>query len=78
MTTAEQENSTCQTPAITAAKMFRSSPYQAIRCLKCGFRDGVLTIEGCLPSFHLTQLALTAVRDLEGVTRIENRIEVAD
>lgn len=77
MMTAEHPNPARHSPADTAAGIFRNSSYQSIRGLKCSFLDGVLTIEGCLPSFHLNQLALTAVQDIEGVERIENRVEVA-
>jgi hypothetical protein len=51
--------------------------YRAIRSLSCSFLDGVLTIEGRLPNFHLNQIALTAVQDIEGVERIDNRVDVA-
>lgn len=77
MPIAEQENTGCQSPATVAAKIFRDSPYQAIRSLTCTFKNGVLTIQGCLPNFHLTQVAIAAVRDIRGVQRVENRITVA-
>lgn len=39
-------------------------------------KGGQLTLGGCIPSFYLKQLAQEALRSLEGVRRIENRIEV--
>jgi osmotically-inducible protein OsmY len=77
MMTAEHPKHARHSPADIAAKSFRDSSYQAIRGLSCSFRDGVLTIEGHLPNFHLNQVALTAVQDIEGVERIENKVEVA-
>jgi len=77
MMTAKHQKLARHSPADAASKIFSDSSYQAIRCLKCSFLDGVLTIEGRLPNFHLNQLAWTAVQDIEGVERIENRVEVA-
>lgn len=63
-------------PAQVAERIFRASPYHAIRSLKCDYREGILTIRGPLPSYHLKQTAQTVVRDLAGVQRIENLAEV--
>lgn len=41
------------------------------------FSQGILTLEGRLPSFYLKQVLQTALRDLDGVTRIDNRVDVA-
>jgi hypothetical protein len=73
----EHHKPTRHSPADTAEQVYRKSSYRAIRNLKCSFRDGVLSIEGCLPSFHLKQLALTAVQNIDGVDRIDDRVEVA-
>ncbi len=67
----------CESPAASAEKIYRESPYQALRCLQCSFTDGVLILAGHLPSFFMKQLAQTSVRGLDGVERIENRIEVS-
>ena len=42
------------------------------------YSDGVLTLRGRLPSFYLKQVLQTLLLDLEGVTRIDNRVEVAN
>ena len=63
-------------PADKAREILEESPYHPLRRLTCSYSQGVLTVVGCLPSFHLKQLAQTALRDLDGVTRIENQIEV--
>ena len=38
--------------------------------------QGVLILKGRLPSFYLKQLLQIRLRDLEGVERIDNRVEV--
>ncbi len=52
------------------------NPYLALRNIHCDFREGVLTLIGCLPTYHLKQVAQTAVAALDGVERIVNAIEV--
>lgn len=54
------------------------SPYRAIRRIMCRFDDGVLTLEGHVPTFHYKQLAQTAVVGIDGVVRVVNQIEVDD
>lgn len=77
MMTVERTKPTLHSPGDIAARIFRDSSYRAIRSLSCSFLDGVLTIEGRLPNFHVNQIALTAVQDIKGVERIDNRVEVA-
>jgi CheY-like chemotaxis protein len=59
-----------------AEARLRSNPYLALKNVSCEGRDGVLTLRGCLPSYYLKQVAQSAVAGLDGVTRIDNRIEV--
>ena len=40
------------------------------------YSQGILTLEGRLPSFYLKQVLQTLLRDLDGVTRIVNRVDV--
>lgn len=40
------------------------------------YRDHVLTLRGCVPSFYLKQVLQTAIRDLDGVRLIDNHVEV--
>jgi hypothetical protein len=40
------------------------------------FREGTLVVTGILPSFYLKQVLQTILRDLPGVVRIDNRVEV--
>ncbi len=65
-----------ESPAEAASRLLWSSSYHTVRRITCTFEGGVLTMEGRLPSFYLKQIAQTMVRDIPGVVRIENRIEV--
>lgn len=38
--------------------------------------DGILTLQGRLPSFYLKQVLQTLLRNVDGVTRIDNRVDV--
>jgi len=54
----------------------RHNPYLALKSISCDYRDGVLVLRGCLPAYHLKQLAQEVVAHLHGVDRIDNQIEV--
>ena len=54
----------------------RRNSYVALKNVACEFRDGVLILNGCLPTYYLKQVAQEAVARLDGIARIENRIEV--
>ena len=62
--------------AETARATLRRSAYFELRNLSCDFSGGVLTLTGRVPSYHLKQLAQTAVADLPGVVEIDNHVEV--
>jgi len=64
-----------------AEARLRSNPYLALKNVSCDWRpgdkeDGVLVLSGCLPSYYLKQVAQTVVAQVEGVQRIDNRIQV--
>jgi len=59
-----------------AAGRLRDSSHQAVRRLQCSYENGILALDGRLPSFYLKQVAQTLVSGLEGVERIQNRIDV--
>jgi osmotically-inducible protein OsmY len=67
-----------KSPADVATAILRNNSYKPIRELTCTFEDGVLTIGGRLPTFHLKQVAQTAVQGIEGVNAVDNRIEVVN
>ena len=76
-TPAKDGGAAVASPAVIAQRIYLESPYHAIRYLKCQFSDGVLTISGRLPSFYLKQVAHKAVHHLDGVRRLDDRIEVS-
>jgi hypothetical protein len=57
---------------------FRTSPYVALRRLRCEYRGGVLVLHGRVASYYLKQLAQEVVRRLAGVEEIANHVEVFD
>jgi hypothetical protein len=59
-----------------AEERLRRHPHHALRRVICEVESGALVLRGRLPSWYLKQLAQEAVADLEGVDRLENRIEV--
>jgi osmotically-inducible protein OsmY len=59
-----------------AEKRLHSNPYSALKGVSCDCLDGVLFLRGCLPTYHLKQLAQEVVGGLEGVGRIDNQIRV--
>jgi hypothetical protein len=59
-----------------AEHRLRCNPYLALKNVSCEYREGVLILRGCLPSYYLKQMAQTAVAQLDGVRQIVNEIEV--
>jgi osmotically-inducible protein OsmY len=59
-----------------AESSLRRNGYMALQNIACEYRDGVLTLTGCLPTYYLKQLARESVARLAGVERVEDRIEV--
>jgi osmotically-inducible protein OsmY len=59
--------------AISTLRRFRPMSF---RNVDCHVNQGVLTLSGTTKSFYLKQLALTAVRNIEGVRRFIDQIEV--
>jgi osmotically-inducible protein OsmY len=65
------------TPADLAERALRNSPYLSLRNIVCEYRDGVLTLRGCLPTYYLKQVAQAVVAHIDGVRQLVNEIEVA-
>jgi hypothetical protein len=59
-----------------ATRLLRHAAYAPLTALRCDFHDGVLTVRGRVPSFHLKQIAQVLLRDVEGVGVIDNRVDV--
>ena len=58
------------------AVVMHDAPYPALRHISCVLDDGVLTLQGRVPSYYLKQIAQTLVRPLEGVRVIHNELDV--
>ncbi len=54
-----------------------SSSHRDIRALQCDDVGGAVQISGQVKSYYLKQLAQESVRDVEGVSRVVNLVEVA-
>lgn len=61
---------------VEAQRRLRNSPYPSHRRLRCGFRAGVLVVQGQVSSYYLRQMAWALVADLEGVDQFIDRVEV--
>ncbi len=65
-----------------AEALLRSNPYLALKNVSCedcrveSGEGGLVVLRGCLPSYYLKQIAQTVVAQVEGVRRIDNRIQV--
>ena len=72
------KNSQCRLMENRALEQLESHPHFRGRghWITCHYQEGCLYLEGKLPSFYLKQLAQEAIRSIEGIDRIENRIEV--
>jgi osmotically-inducible protein OsmY len=59
-----------------AQATLRRSSYFELHDIACDFSGGILTLRGRVPSYHLKQVAQTAVADVPGVVEVHNRVEV--
>ena len=53
-----------------------STGYQQIRNLKAHCDNGVVTLQGCVPTYYLKQVAQTTVLAVPGVCKIDNDVRV--
>ncbi len=61
---------------VSVEQRLGASGYLALRRIHCECEDGVLSLRGRVPSQYLKQVAQTIAAAVEGVHRVENRIEV--
>jgi osmotically-inducible protein OsmY len=59
-----------------AENELRRNAYVALKNISCEYHDGVLVLNGCLPTYYLKQVAQEAIARVDGVQRVENRIAV--
>ncbi|MEX2308555.1 MAG: BON domain-containing protein [Pirellulales bacterium] len=43
---------------------------------KYEYREDLLIVRGCVPSFYLKQILQTVLKDVDGVTHIDNQVDV--
>ncbi len=59
-----------------AARQLRETGYPALTTVSCHYHEGVLILRGCVPSYHLKQVAQTVVAQLPEVQQVVNRLTV--
>jgi osmotically-inducible protein OsmY len=52
------------------------SGYAALALVGCDVEPNRVILHGCVPSYHLKQLAQVYAQRVEGIGRIENRLDV--
>lgn len=57
-------------------RRLQTSPYLSIRRVTCRFHEGMLRLQGRVPSYYLKQIAQTMVLEMDGVDEIDNQLEV--
>jgi hypothetical protein len=60
-----------------AEARLHDSPYSALRTVSCRFHDGVLIVNGRVPTYYLKQVAQTLLGDMPEVSEIQNRLDVS-
>jgi osmotically-inducible protein OsmY len=60
----------------SAGNRLRDKVFTAVATLSCEFHDGVLILRGRSTSYYSKQMAQEAVREVNGVARVVNEIEV--
>lgn len=61
-----------------ATNRLGQSSHLFLRHLECSGEDGVVVIEGKVPSYYLKQTAQSLVQSIEGVEKIINRLDVVN
>ena len=64
----------------TAWRKLKAHPHfsRRLQWIQLEHQNGKLILRGCVPSFHLKQLAQEAMRGIDGVNQICNQIEVVN
>lgn len=63
-------------PASLVAARLRRSGYPFLRSVVCEFSEGILTLAGTVPTFHLKQLAQELAAHTLGVIQVNNDLHV--
>ena len=58
------------------AERLAHSPYLPLRTVVCSYANGVLTLQGRVPTYYLRQVAWSMAADLQGIMKRVDMIEV--
>lgn len=67
-----------ESPAAQILRRFARSSYAALRRLHCDYHGGVLTLEGCVPTFYTKQIAIALISQVSGIEQFVDRVEVRE
>lgn len=60
-----------------AERLSKECPYRYyFKDIDVDFRGGVLILHGRVPTFYMKQILQTRLRDIDGVARIDNQVDV--
>ena len=59
-----------------ARKRLAKTGYRSLGSVGCHFQDGTITLHGSVPSYYHKQVAQEAMRDMDNVDAIVNKINV--
>ncbi len=77
LTKAESQKPICSTNMERIAKKhLAQTGYLGLNEVECSFENGTMTLRGRVPSYYHKQLAQEALRYVEDVRQLVNRIEV--
>jgi osmotically-inducible protein OsmY len=62
----------------TMLRRLATSMYVELRTIECQFCRGVLTLTGLVPTFYLKAVITSLAENIEGVSQINNQVEVID
>jgi hypothetical protein len=59
-----------------AEDRLRHSNYLELRNVSCVYHEGVLTLRGRVPSYHIKQIAQSLLYEVDGILELNNQLEV--
>ncbi len=62
---------------LAVERRLQASGHSALRSVNCYVKDGVVTLVGTVPSYHMKQVAQTVVMKFDRALRVENHCKVA-
>ena len=63
---------------LAAESSLQQTGYSELSSVVCEFEGGTLTLRGRVPGCDMKQIANTVVATVEGVVRIDNRLDIID